>query len=167
MVSLTVWKFPTPLGVDAGELRLRRLEELKAITVHDAAALIWMPGAEGPTLRHLRHRTAKKAGKGSLWGALVGVLVAAPVAGAAVGAAAGGAIERLRGSGIDEEFVADVRTALTPGTSALLLLSSDADPELVVPAVRALEATLLRAELGDEVPQELRDLLPPTDDPST
>lgn len=117
MPSLTVWKYPTPLGVDAGELLLRRLEEQGALTVHDAVAVIWMPGADRPEVRRVRHRTAGAAGKGSFWGALVGTLVLAPVAGAAAGASAAAVVSRLRHGGVPDETVDALLHALTPGTS--------------------------------------------------
>ena len=41
MTSLTVWGYPTPLGVDAAELHLKQLEELGDITVHDLITVIW------------------------------------------------------------------------------------------------------------------------------
>jgi uncharacterized membrane protein len=159
MTSLTVWKYPTPLGVDAGELHLKRLEEQDALTVHDAVAMIWMPGAEAPQVRRLRHETTRSAARGSVWGALVGTLVLAPVAGAAVGAAAAAAVDRVRRTGIDDAFVESVRDSLGPGTSALFVLSSDGRPDLVAEFVAATEATLLRAELDPDVSDELRALL--------
>ena len=126
MPSLTVWRFPTPLGVEAGELQLRRLEEQGALTVHDAVTVIWMPGADQPEVRRERHRTAGAAGKGTFWGALVGTLVLAPVAGAAVGATAAAVVSRLRHAGVPDATVDALRDALTPGTSALFVVTSDA-----------------------------------------
>jgi uncharacterized membrane protein len=159
MPSLTVWRYPTPFGVDTGELHLKRLEEQDAITVHDAVALIWMPDAEAPEVRRLRHRSARAAGHGGVWGALIGTLVLAPVAGAAVGAAAGAAVDRIRRTGIDDAFVDGLRSALVPGTSALFVLSSDARADRLAEFVAGTEATLLRAELDPDVGDELRALL--------
>lgn len=159
MPSLTVWSFPTPLGVDAGELHLKRLVEQKALVVHDAIAVIWMPGAPEATARHLRHDTTRAATKGAALGALIGTVLLVPVAGAAVGGTAAGAWTKLRGHAIDDAFVAELRERIVPGTSALFVLSSGARPDLVGPVIAASEATLLHAELGDEVPDELRALL--------
>ncbi|MGY2701254.1 MULTISPECIES: DUF1269 domain-containing protein [unclassified Nocardioides] len=161
MPSLTVWRYPTPLGVDAGELLLRRLEEQDALTVHDAVAVFWMPGAEQPVVRRVRHRAAGAAGKGTFWGALVGTLVLAPVAGAAVGATAATVVSRLRHAGVPAETVDALRGALEPGTSALFVVSSDARPEVVGPALAAGEGTLIHAEMDDETAEELRRLLEP------
>lgn len=165
MPSLTVWHFPTPLGVDAGELALRRLVEEDAITVHDAATAIWMPGADHPDVRRVKHRSAGAAGRGAFWGALVGTLVLAPVAGAAVGAGAGAVLERLRRGGVDDATLERLQTLVTPGTSALFVLSSDARPESVRRALVGTEATLVHAEMDEETEAELRRLLGTGDGP--
>ena len=161
MPSLTVWRYPTPLGVDAGELLLRRLEEKGALTVHDAVAVTWMPGADRPEVRRVRHRTAGAAGRGTFWGALVGTLVLAPVAGAAVGATTAAVVARLRHAGVPDETVDALLGAMTPGTSALFVVTSDADPAVVGPALAAGEAELIHADMDDETEAELRRLLDP------
>lgn len=161
MPTLTVWHFPTPLGVDAGELALRRLEEEDAITVHDAVTAIWMPGADHPDVRRVKHRTAGSAGRGAFWGALVGTLVLAPVAGAAVGAGAGAVVERLRRGGVDDATIEQLQGLLTPGTSALFVLSSDARPDAVRRVVAGMEATLVHAEMDAGTEAELRRMLGP------
>jgi uncharacterized membrane protein len=157
--DLTVWLYPTALGVDVGELRLKRLVEQEALTVHDAAAVIWMPEAEKPSVRKLRHGTAKAAGKGSVLGGLVGLVVLGPVAGAAAGAAAGAVAHRLRSAGISDDVVDRIREQVRPGTSALLVLSTNADAAKLRPMLAHREATLLYAELSDDATSVLQELL--------
>ncbi|MEP9362924.1 DUF1269 domain-containing protein [Nocardioides sp. CN2-186] len=157
--SLTVWSYPTPLGVDAGELHLKRLVEQDALVVHDAIAVIWMPGAEEATVRHLHHDTTRAATKCAVLGGLIGTVLLVPVAGAAVGGAAAGAWTRLRGHAIDDDFVDELRERVVPGTSALFVLSSGARADAVAAFLATTEATLLHADLGTEVPDELRALL--------
>ena len=127
MPTLTVWHYDTPLGAEAGEVRLKALQERGSLTVHDAVTVAWMPGAHEPHVGHFRHATSGAAGKGSVLGALVGMLVLAPAAGAAAGAGVAAVAQRLRGTGIDQDFLEDVTAHLAPGTSAMLVLSSDAD----------------------------------------
>src|SRR4051794_37057943 len=117
------------MGAVAGEVRLKGLEQQGGLTVLDAITLTWMPGSDQPQIGHLRHKTGSAAGKGSVLGAVVGTLVLAPVVGAAAGAGVGALVERLRGTGLDETVLTDIRDQLRPGTSALLVLSRDADPE--------------------------------------
>ena len=156
MTALTVWRYDTPFGAEAAAVRLKRLEELKVLTVHDAITIAWMPRAQEPVIGHLKHSTAASAGKGSVLGGLVGMLVLAPVAGAALGAGVASVSARLRKSGIDEEFVRELGEQLTPGSSALLVLSSDGDLDEVRPAMeRELDrgdVVLLHAELSADAP---------------
>ena len=156
MTALTVWRYDTPFGAEAAAVRLKRLEERKVLTVHDAITIAWMPQAEEPVIGHLKHSTAASAGTGSVLGGLVGMLVLAPVAGAALGAGVASVSARLRKSGIDEQFVKELGAQLTPGSSALLVLSSDGDLDEVRPAIeRELErgdVVLLHAELSADAP---------------
>jgi len=140
--------------------------ERDAIRVHDAATIVWMPHDAEPLVRPVDHRMLKSAGRGAVLGALVGLVILNPVAGAAAGAGAGAAIRRARSAGLDEEFVTSVRAQVTPGTSALLVLSSDADPVAVGEVVRRSEAVLLQADLTPEAQQLLEEigLSPPDED---
>lgn len=68
---------------------------------------------------------------------------------------------RLRAAGIDDDVVAEIRAQLVPGTSALFVMSSDADVEKLGPLAGRREATLIHAKLSEDAPEELRDLLDP------
>ncbi|SDD60126.1 DUF1269 domain-containing protein [Nocardioides lianchengensis] len=158
--ALTVWRYDTPLGADAGAVRLKSLQERDALTVHDAITVAWMPGAHQPRIGHLRHTTAGAAGKGSVLGALIGTLVLAPAVGAAAGAGVAALAQRLRGTGIDQQFLEEVIGHLEPGSSALLVLTSDADLDHVRPVVeRGIargDVVLLHARLAEDAPAALR-----------
>ncbi|GGU34402.1 DUF1269 domain-containing protein [Nocardioides albus] len=169
MTSLTAWLYDRIMGASDAEVWLRDLQERDALTVHDAITLTWFPGAEEPQIGHLRHRTTSAAAKGSLLGGLLGILVFNPVAGAAVGAASAAAVQRLRQAGIGDDVLERVVEHLAPGRSALLVLSSDGDPEAIAAAVQHGNPTLVYAELDDDIAEELRELLhtettEPTDD---
>jgi uncharacterized membrane protein len=151
------------MGAAAGEVRLKDLQQRRALTVLDAITVTWVPGAHEPLVGHLRHQTTQSAAKGSVLGALVGTLVLAPAVGAAAGAGIAGLIQKLRGTGIDAGFLEQLKERLSPGTSALLVLSSDADIDIVRPFVeRGLargDVTLMHADLPDDAPEQLRSLL--------
>ena len=160
MPGLTVWRYDTPLGADAGEVRLKALEQRGGITVHDAVVVAWFPGEDNPRIGHMHHRTASAAGKGSLLGGLIGTLVLTPVGGAAAGAAIGAVAHKLRGTGVDRTFLEEISGAITPGTSALVLLSSDAVLDLVRPILERGDAVLIHAELDAEAAANLATVLP-------
>ena len=148
MPSLTVWRYDTPLGADAGGVRLKALEQQGALTVHDAITVTWLKEEGQPRIGHLRHATSAAAGKGTLLGGLVGLVVLAPAAGAAAGAAIGAAAHRLRGTGIDSTVLQEVKDALEPGTSALVVLASDADLDAIRPFLDRHDSVLIHAELS-------------------
>jgi uncharacterized membrane protein len=158
MTTLTVWKFPSPFGADKGELRLKALRDQGAIVIHDAAVVVWRPEDKGPKVREFKHRRGSKALGGTFWGTLVGSVVLMPIAGAAIGAATGELMGKLRSSGIDDEFVSSLRTHLTPGTSALFVLSSEADMDRVKNAFHDEDAELIWTDLSVEEAETLRRL---------
>ena len=48
MPALTAWCYGTPLGATAGSVRLRRMEQARALDVIDAIVVSWAPGAHRP-----------------------------------------------------------------------------------------------------------------------
>jgi uncharacterized membrane protein len=159
VTSLTVWHYPTPYGADAAEVRLKRLEEVGDLTVHDLVTLVWPPTAKRPKIGHRAGRRHDVFG-GAVWGALLGTVLGGPVAGVAVGAAAGEVRHRVRGPVIDEQVVTRLRDEIKPGTSAMFVLSSGGN----IPAIRAVlardqDARLLHHESDTPLARETLDEL--------
>ena len=99
--SLTVWHYASAMGASAGEVRLRNLEQHKALRVIDAVTLVWIPATPEPRVGRMHSRTGAGARRGAVLGALAGALVLVPVAGAAAGAGVGALASRLRPTGIE------------------------------------------------------------------
>lgn len=170
--TLTVWIYDSTMGAAAGEVRLKNLQQQGGLTVLDAVTVTWVVGAHEPRLGHLRHETTSAVTKGSVLGALLGSLFLAPAIGAAAGAGAGALAHRLRGTGIDREFLEKMKTRVQPGTSALVVLSTDADVDAVRPFIERGRARgdvkLLLVDLADGASDALAELLRPDDaDPGT
>ena len=161
--SLTVWHYDTAMGAAAGEIRLKDLQQQGGVRIVDAITVTWVPGADKPHVGHVLRQGPTAVAKGSALGALVGTLFLAPVAGAAAGAGVAAVAHRLRDTGIDQAFLEDITARLKPGTSALLVLSADADLDVLRPFIeRGLargDVRLMHAELNADVPIELRRLL--------
>jgi uncharacterized membrane protein len=126
VATLTVWKFPDADGADRGEATLEQFQQEGLITIHDAAVVAWPPGAKKPKTRQLDGLAGTRALAGSFWGLLLGFIFFVPLLGAAVGAATGALAGPMRDIGIDDDFINTVRDQVTPGTSALFVISSDA-----------------------------------------
>jgi uncharacterized membrane protein len=158
MATLTVWKFPTAGGAEDAEFKLKALQCEQLITVHDAAVVSWEDGAKRPETRQLAHLAGAGAMGGAFWGLLFGVLFFVPLLGMAVGAAAGALSGSLADTGIDDDFIKSVRGKVTPGTSALFLLSSDAVIDRIHEELGGSGAELIQTNLSAEQEAALREV---------
>jgi len=157
MATLTAWKFETPEGAAQAESILVGLSKQQLITVYDAATVEWLPGKKKPKTRQANDLTGAGALGGAFWGLLFGILFFVPLLGLAVGAAAGALGGSLADAGIDDDFIASVKEKVTPGTSALFLLSSDAVMDKVREAFAGVEAELISTNLSNEEEAKLRE----------
>lgn len=157
MATLTAWKFSTPYGADAALDKLQGLQTQQLIQVQDAAVVSWEEGRKKPKTREL-HST-KRAGAlgGGFWGLLFGLIFFVPVLGLAIGAATGALMGSLTDVGISNEFIKSVREKVTPGTSALFLLSSDAVFDRVRGEFQGTDAELISTNLSADQEQKLRE----------
>ena len=161
--TLTVWHYDSAMGAAAGEVRLRNLEERGALNVIDAVTVLWMPHAPRPRVGQFRSRTGAGARRGAVLGGLVGAVVLAPAAGAAAGAGVGALAGKLRHTGIDDAFLEEMKTRLVEGTSALVVLSENADVDAIRPFLERGrsrgDVTLMHAVLREDAPDTLREML--------
>ena len=124
--TLTVWKYGTPTGAEEALGILEQLQKEQLIEIHDAAVVSWPPDRKKPKTRDLSNLAGPGALGGAFWGLLFGLIFFVPLLGMAVGAAMGGLAGSLTDVGIDDEFITTVREQVTPGTSALFLMTSGA-----------------------------------------
>ena len=82
-------------------------------------------------------------------GFLAGLVLLAPLTGAAVGALLGGAgtAAAVAGAGIGDDFVREVEGLIQPGTSALFVLDSEGDMEVILHAIQGLGGKVLRTNV--------------------
>src|SRR5213080_134067 len=142
--SLVVLKFPTAEGAQIMLGRLESLQKQQLITVVDGAIVSWRAGASKPKTEQLRNLTGVGALGGAFWGMLFGLLFFVPFFGLAVGAAMGALAGHFAHYGIDENFIDQVRSKVTPGTSALFLLTSGAVLDKVAEGVKDISLRLSR-----------------------
>jgi uncharacterized membrane protein len=160
MAGFTVWRFDSAEGAGQALATLRRLQKEDAIVLHDAAIVSWPQDAPKPRTQQLTSLVGAGALGGMFWGLLFGLLFFIPLIGMAIGAAAGALGGALTDVGIDDEFIAEVREQVTPGTSALFLMTSDAVEDRVTEELGFARghATLIHANLSDEQEAKLREV---------
>ncbi len=157
MATFTVWRFPTADGAERSLSTLERLKREKLVTVHDAAIVSWHEDRKKPRTRQLRSLVGARALGGAFWGLLFGLIFLIPLLGAAIGAAAGALTGALTDVGIDDRFIKEVRERVTPGTSALFVMTSDAVVDKVRAALRGTDAELIHTNLSSEDEARLRE----------
>ena len=94
-------------------------------------------------------------------GFLAGLVLLAPLTGATVGALLGGAgtAASVAAVGIGDDFVREVEGLMQPGTSALFVLDSEGDMEMILHALRGLGGTVLRTNVDVERAQLIQSAL--------
>ncbi len=157
MATLSAWKFETAEGAAQCENILIGLSKEQLINIYDAAVVEWQPGKRKPKTRQLNSLAGAGALGGAFWGLLFGILFFIPILGLAVGAAAGALGGSLADAGIDDDFIDAVKSSVTPGTSALFLLSSDAVMDKVKDAFHGIHAELIRTNLSNDEEAKLRE----------
>lgn len=156
--TLTVWKFPTSEGAANAAGVLESLQKQELITLYDAAIISWPADAKKPKTKQLHNLTAAGALSGAFWGMLFGLLFLVPLLGAAVGAGIGAMTGSLTDVGIDDDFITSVRDKVTPGTSALFVLSADATHDRVHEEFSGSNAELISTNLSHDEEAKLREL---------
>lgn len=158
MATLTVLKFDSQDGASQGLSLIQDLQKQALIKLHDAAIVNWPAGARKPKTRQLVDLACAGAWDGAFWGMLFGLIFFVPFFGAAVGGLMGALAGHFADHGISDDFIKQVRAKLTPGTSALFLLTSDAVTDRVVEAAKSLpKFEVVATNLPKEQEQKLRE----------
>jgi uncharacterized membrane protein len=157
MATLSAWKFPTADGADRAIATLQSLQDQMKIIIQDAAIVTWPADKKKPKTRQLQHLAGPGALGGAFWGYLFRLRFYVPIYGLAVGAAAGAVSGAMTDVGIDDNFIKDVRSQVTPGTSALFLLTSAAVIDAVKAALKGTGMTLISSNLTPEEEARLRE----------
>ena len=158
MATMTVWKFPTTNGAAIAEETLKDLQRMELITILDAATVTYPEGARKPKTRQLRSLAGVGALGGAFWGMLFGLIFFVPLLGMAIGAGMGALSGSMTDVGIDDSFIRRMRDEITPGTSALFVLSSGAVVDKVKEAFEGQQMVLVETNLSHEQEDKLREV---------
>jgi uncharacterized membrane protein len=149
MTAFTVWKFDTPEGAAHAAALLEQAERESLVKIIDHAVATWPPGADHPTTHQGHDDTWRGAGWGAMWGLLVGAMVTIPVLGLAAGAGLGALANATEKLGITEEQLATIGRELTPGSSALFLVTQEGDLDRLGERMHGMHMKLVETNLTD------------------
>jgi uncharacterized membrane protein len=128
-MSTTAWRFRGTEGADDAVLKLKELDDKEVIDVRDVAVLRWPLYAATPQLQE--HVTDE-------------------------GGMASSFAKKFSKAGIDSSMIGSVKGDMTPGTSALVLMSTDAEMDTVAHAFEGRAMELMRSDLSVQQEDQLR-----------
>lgn len=156
MATLTVLKFETADGAEKALHLVQDLSKQNLITLHDAAIVTWPADKKKPKTKQLTDLSGAGALSGAFWGMLFGLIFFVPIFGMVVGASMGALTGSMADVGINDEFIRSVRSKVTPGTSALFLMTSDAVKDKVFEAMKQFKFEMIASNLSEEEENKLR-----------
>ena len=136
---------------------LRALEREGRIGFEDTALVERDPDGTAHVKNELSGTTETAAVIGALIGGFVTFVF--PPAGVVIGAALGAAVGSLFKTGVDPDFVDDVKKTLRPGRSALFLVVKHTDADAVLAALRQFKGDVIQTTLDSEREEALRQAL--------
>jgi uncharacterized membrane protein len=156
MTAFTVWKFDTPEGADHAMSLLKDAAGENLVEIEDHAVVSWPEGEEKPTITHGRDDTKRGAAWGGFWGLLLGALFTVPVLGVVAGGALGIMGKASQKLGISQEKLEAIRDEVTPGTSALFVVTNAGDLDRLGERFHGMNMKLVETNL---TPVEKKELL--------
>jgi uncharacterized membrane protein len=162
VADLIVLKFDTSHGATRALAAVRALEELRYAWMDDVAVV--EKHKTGLVTIHSPHGSPAT---GAWFGGLLGLLLfwwfppawffGGWLAGLGIGALVG---ETMAHTGLDKKMIDEIRSELTAGTSALLLIGAGGDADEMKRAFDPYKPTqVLRYDLSDDVVQKLKEAL--------
>lgn len=161
MTTLTVWKFNSAEGAQETLTKLTQLQKEHIIEIQDAAIVSWAEGKKKPQTKQAINLVGLGALDGAFWGLLFGLLFFCPIFGIAFGASMGALGGSLRDYGINDDFINDVKSKVTEGTSALFLFTREMTLDKVEDALGGITAELIQSNLSNEQEAKLREHFSP------
>lgn len=137
MATLAVLKFESPTGAQETLQVIQQLGKQELVTLQDAAIVTWPEGKKKPKTEQLHSLGGLGALNGAFWGFLFGLIFFIPLLGMAIGAAMGALGGKFGDVGISDDFIKQVRSEVTPGTSALFLLIAQSTPDKFLQGLKA------------------------------
>ena len=142
-------------GAAAIEADVRVLCGKSLLNVRDAAAVAWLPGRHRPDFRRVGGLEPRAPMGDSFWHLLFGHVFLLPIAAAEAGLQMHAASCSLSQLGFLDDFVDSARRRVTPGTSALFLLTDDATVDRLLALMPPLDFTVTSTSLSNRQLQGL------------
>ena len=113
---------------------------------------------DGKVKLHQPSLAGAGAAGGALWGGLIGLIFLMPLVGMAIGAASGAAAGAVADAGVDDKFMKDLGSQLTPGNAAVIALVRRMTTDKVLANIK-IPGHVIQTSLDDEAEARLAEAL--------
>jgi len=155
MSELIVLGFDTEADADAFGAKIATMQQDLVLQLSDAAQVV-LDDKGKPKVKHGAKLVGAGALGGAFWGMLFGLLFFMPFLGAAIGAGFGALFGKLGDSGLDKQFVEQMRGAIGPGQSGWFLVVEKMTEDKFLAEGEGTKARILRTSLSAEQEAKLK-----------
>ena len=113
---------------------------------------------DGKVKLHQPSMAGAGAAGGALWGGLIGLIFLMPLFGMAIGAASGAAAGALTDAGVDDKFMKELGSQLTPGSAAVIALVRTMTTDKVLEGIQ-IPGHVIQTSLDNEAEARLSEAL--------
>jgi uncharacterized membrane protein len=159
--SLVVLAFETMDEADKVHEALVKGMKAGLLQIEDAAVVVKDEEGKVNVKNQVARGTWISTGVGGALGLLIGGIFF-PLGGLVMGLAGGALVGRMMDLGVDSSFVKDIEQEIKPGTSALFVLISNADPAGALALLRPFSGKVLQTNLSTQAEEGLRRALATT-----
>ena len=153
--SLIVLAFDSDAEAEKVHEALVKGKKEGVLQIDDAAIVVKDEQGKVHVKNQISRGTWTATGVGGMLGLLIGSIFF-PLGGLVMGLAGGALVGRLMNLGVDGRFVKQVEEELKPGTSALFILTANADPTAELAILRQFQGKVIQTNLSTEAEESLR-----------
>ena len=158
MSTLIVIVYPDELQAEQVRLDFIKMQKEYLVSLDDAVIAVKKPDGK-VKLHQMYNLTLGGAVSGGLWGTLIGLIFLNPLLGLVVGAGAGAVAGALSDVGINDDFMKQLASTLTPGSSALFVLVDSAITDKVRDALAGTGGKIIQTSLSTPDQEKLQKAL--------
>jgi uncharacterized membrane protein len=156
LTDMVVLAFDSEGGADMGREKLVELNDEYVLNLVDAVEVVRHSNGK-IKIKDIRSLAGIGAIGGAFWGTLFGLLFFVPGLGFAVGAVSGAIAGHFAHFGVSKEYLKQIETSVTPGTSALAILAANVAVDKVVQELSPLHPKVIRSSLSTEQEAKLKE----------
>ena len=158
MSTLIVIVYPDELQAEQVRLDFIKMQKEYLVSLDDAVIAVKKPDGK-VKLHQMYNLTLGGAVSGGLWGTLIGLIFLNPLLGLVVGAGAGAVAGALSDVGINDDFMKQLASTLTPGSSALFVLVDSAITDKVRDELAGTGGKIIQTSLSTPDQEKLQQAL--------